>query len=300
MAASDSDYNPSTPPPAPAKRTRKRTAKALETETLQQLPTTRAAAQPNDDPGSTQQHRAQDELPPSVSLSLGRAPERGSTGIGELAVLIASLKETITQQSNIIANQNKIIEDIRSDRATFQPEQQHLKDQIAELHAQRPDVLDVQGTDSGGHGLIQGADLIVLLPEVSDNVQHMCKEGGNHQPILIAAGGIAEARSAAAALALGASGVVLGTRFLASHEANISKGYKDEILRASDGGQSTVRTKVYDGLRLTTGWAETYNARGVIDKSYIDAIAGMDEEENKKLYEEEMKKVMRVGILSHG
>jgi len=151
MAASDSDYNPSTPPPAPAKRTRKRTAKALETETLQQLPTTRAAAQPvqdgsratalhltqNDEPDSTQQHRAQDELPPfptrCVSLSPGRAPVRGGTGIGELAVLIASLKETIAQQNNIIANQNKIIEDIRSDRATFQSEQQHLKDQIAEL-----------------------------------------------------------------------------------------------------------------------------------------------------------------------
>jgi hypothetical protein len=148
MAASNSDYNPSTPPPAPAKRTRKRTAKALETETetLQQLPTTRAAAQPvqggsratalqlpqNDEPDSTQQHRAQYELLPiptgHVSLSPGRAPERGSTGIGELAVLIASLKETIAQQNNIIANQNKIIEDIRSDRATFQSEQQYLKD----------------------------------------------------------------------------------------------------------------------------------------------------------------------------
>ncbi|KAK7178590.1 hypothetical protein PSPO01_15353 [Paraphaeosphaeria sporulosa] len=146
MAASDSDYHPSTPPPAPAKRTRKRTVKVLETEILQQLPTIRVAAQPaqggsratalqltQNEPGSTQQHRAQDELPPSVSLSLGRAPARGSTGIGELAVLIASLKETITQQNNIIANQNKIIEDIRSDRATFQSEQQHLKDHIAEL-----------------------------------------------------------------------------------------------------------------------------------------------------------------------
>ena len=43
-------------------------------------------------------------------------------------MLIASLKETIAQQNNIIANQNKIIEDIRSDRATFQSEQQHLKE----------------------------------------------------------------------------------------------------------------------------------------------------------------------------
>lgn len=39
----------------------------------------------------------------------------------------------IAQQNSIIANQNKIIEDIRSDRATSQSEQQHFKDQIAEL-----------------------------------------------------------------------------------------------------------------------------------------------------------------------
>jgi len=151
MAASESDYHPSTPPPAPAKRARKRTAKALENETLQQLPTTRAAAQPvqdgsratawqptqNDEPDGTQQHRTQDKPPPipngRVSLPPGRALQRGSAGIGELTVLIASLKETIAQQNSIIANQNRIIEDIRSDRATFQAEQQHLKDQIAEL-----------------------------------------------------------------------------------------------------------------------------------------------------------------------
>ncbi|KAF2808822.1 uncharacterized protein BDZ99DRAFT_463692 [Mytilinidion resinicola] len=150
MAPSDSDYDPSTPPPAPAKRTRKRTVKAL--DALQQLPTTRAVpgrpiqiegratALPlpqNDEPNSTQQHPAHYELPPfptrHVSISSERAPEGASAGIGELAELIASLKETIAQQNNIIGNQNKIIEDIRSNRATFQAEQQHLKDQIVEL-----------------------------------------------------------------------------------------------------------------------------------------------------------------------
>jgi nitronate monooxygenase len=165
-----------------------------------------------------------------------------------------------------------------------------VKEAIDVIQAVRPDVLVVQGTDAGGHGLARGASLITLLPEVSDNVHRICSESGMPRPLLIAAGGIADARGAAAALALGASGVVLGTRLLASPEANISKGYKDEILRASDGGQSTVRTKVFDNLRGTTGWAETHNARGVINKSYVDAMAGMNEEENKKLYEEETKK----------
>ncbi|KAH7072949.1 2-nitropropane dioxygenase [Paraphoma chrysanthemicola] len=154
----------------------------------------------------------------------------------------------------------------------------------------RPDVLVVQGTDAGGHGLAQGASLISLLPEVCDAVAGMAFRDGYTGPVIVAAGGIVDARGAAAALVLGAAGVVLGTRLLASHEANISRGYQNAVLRASDGGQSTVRTKVYDNLRGTTGWAETHNARGVINKSYLDAMGGLSEEENKRLYEEEVKK----------
>jgi nitronate monooxygenase len=154
----------------------------------------------------------------------------------------------------------------------------------------KPDVLVVQGTDAGGHGLAQGASLISLLPEVCDAVSALSFEGGYAGPVIIAAGGIADARGASAALVLGASGVVLGTRLLASSEANISRGYQNEVLRASDGGQSTVRTKVYDNLRGTTGWAQSHNARGIMNRSYVDAVSGMSEEENKRLYEEEVKK----------
>ncbi len=159
-----------------------------------------------------------------------------------------------------------------------------------------PDVLVVQGTDAGGHGRVQGASLISLLPEVSDAIDALFQKssqinenGSLTRPILIAGGGIVEARSASAAFTLGASGVVLGTRLLACPEANITKGYRDEVLRASDGGQTTVRTKVYDTLRSTI-WPETHNARGVINKSYTDAIDGVSDDENRRLYNEEMKK----------
>ena len=50
----------------------------------------------------------------------------------------------------------------------------------------------------------------------------------------------------AACLALGATGCVLGTRFLVCEEAVVAKGYQDEILRFSDGGVSTVKTVIYD------------------------------------------------------
>lgn len=159
------------------------------------------------------------------------------------------------------------------------------------------DVLVVQGTDAGGHGLARGASLISLLPEVSDLLLSISSTSTPSQekkkgdiPILIAAGGISDARGAAAAFILGASGICMGTRFLASPEASIAKGYQNELLRVSDGGQTTVRTKVYDNLRGTTGWAETHNGRGIVNRSYVDAVAGMDEEENKRLYAEEMGK----------
>jgi nitronate monooxygenase len=147
-----------------------------------------------------------------------------------------------------------------------------------------PDVLVIQGTDAGGHGLAQGASLMSLLPEVHDAIE------SNNRPVLVAAGGIADARGASASFLLGASGVVMGTRFLACPEANIPRGYQNQVLRASDGGQTTVRTKVYDTLRGTTGWAESHNARGIVNRSYFDAIGGMDENENKRLYHEEMQK----------
>jgi nitronate monooxygenase len=146
------------------------------------------------------------------------------------------------------------------------------------------DVLVVQGTDAGGHGLATGAGLISLLPEIADALATLDKK-----PVVIAAGGIADARGAAAALVLGASGTCMGTRFLAAHEANITKGYMNEVLRASDGGQTTRRTKVYDTLR-GTNWAQSHNARGIVNQSYFDAEKGMSEEENKKLYEQEMQK----------
>ncbi|KAF2196234.1 inosine monophosphate dehydrogenase [Delitschia confertaspora ATCC 74209] len=165
-----------------------------------------------------------------------------------------------------------------------------VKEAVSITKAVKPDILVIQGTDAGGHGLVNGASIISLVPEVHDAVQELVEKERVPEPVIIAAGSIVEGRGAAAALALGAAGVAMGTRFLASHEASISKGYQNEVLRASDGGQTTVRTKVYDTLRGTTGWADTHNARGIINRSYGDAMSGMTEEENRRLYEEEVGK----------
>ncbi|CAN9416268.1 unnamed protein product [Alternaria alternata] len=155
----------------------------------------------------------------------------------------------------------------------------------------KPDVLVVQGTDAGGHGLVKGASIVTLLPEVKDTLEEYFQKTQTRQkPILVAAGGISDSRTFAAALTLGASGCILGTRLLATPEANITQGYRSAVLRTTDGGQSTVRTKVYDSLR-GTNWAETHNARGIITQSYVDAVEkGMSQEENTRLYKEEMER----------
>jgi nitronate monooxygenase len=105
-----------------------------------------------------------------------------------------------------------------------------------------PDVLVAQGTEAGGHG--GERSLFVLLPAVRDLAVD--------KPIL-AAGGIADRRGYDAAMALGAAGVLVGTRFSASDEALTAAPAKKRIVEAS--GDATVRTTVFDVVRGFDGWA---------------------------------------------
>ncbi|MCX5381603.1 nitronate monooxygenase family protein [Streptomyces sp. NBC_00091] len=83
------------------------------------------------------------------------------------------------------------------------------------------DVIVAQGGEAGGQG--GEVSTLVLVPQVVDMA------GGT--PVL-AAGGIADGRGLAAALCLGAQGVVMGTRFLASTEMSVSDAWKQRILDA--------------------------------------------------------------------
>jgi nitronate monooxygenase len=142
----------------------------------------------------------------------------------------------------------------------------------------RPDVLVIQGAEAGGHGTAEGAmGLMSLLPEVADAVSKT-------DMLLFAAGGIADGRGVAAALALGADGVVLGTRFLASREARISKGYQQEVVRATDGARSTVRTTLYNQLR-GTNWPKQYSPRGIVNQSWHNHQAGTPFDELKRVHD---------------
>ena len=97
------------------------------------------------------------------------------------------------------------------------------------------DALIAQGTEGGGHsGFVPLAELLPAVVAAAGKV-----------PVL-AAGGIADGRSLAAALALGAGGGWLGTRFLATTEAPISAAWKAAIVAARAG--DTVHTAAFDTL----------------------------------------------------
>lgn len=161
-----------------------------------------------------------------------------------------------------------------------------VQDALEVANLCHPDVIVVQGNDAGGHGLERSAGIMSLFPETADAL----KKAGHGNIPLVAAGGIVEGRGVAACLVLGAEGVAMGTRFLASTEAQIAKGYQDAVLRAKDGGVSTMRSKVYDILRGTTGWPDWIGGRGIINQSFLDAAKdGYVTEENKKAYAEALK-----------
>jgi enoyl-[acyl-carrier protein] reductase II len=103
------------------------------------------------------------------------------------------------------------------------------------IHAERAgcDAVVAQGTEAGGHtGQIGG---VALVPQVVDAVSI---------PVL-AAGSFVDGRGLAAALAFGAQGVWMGTRFIASREARAGEGYKKRITEI--GSADTVVTRCYSG-----------------------------------------------------
>ncbi|PCE21649.1 NAD(P)H-dependent flavin oxidoreductase [Burkholderia ubonensis] len=112
------------------------------------------------------------------------------------------------------------------------------------------DALIVQGAEAGGHNLRRA--LFPLLPAVRDAV-------GDAYP-LIAAGGIADGRGAAAALALGANAVMLGTRFVATDESLATPKMRQRLIDSTE--KDTVRTRAFDLVRGIE-WPAQYSGRAL-------------------------------------
>lgn len=114
------------------------------------------------------------------------------------------------------------------------------------------DVIVAQGGEAGGHG--EKRATFTLVPEVADLIARRSPD-----TLLCAAGGIADGRGLAAALVLGADGVVIGTRFYASEEALVHPNMKEAAVEAS--GDDTLRGNVIDLVRGIRDWPARYNIR---------------------------------------
>jgi len=134
------------------------------------------------------------------------------------------------------------------------------------------DILVAQGTEAGGHGASRG--LVTLVPEVVDAVRA--------QIPVVAAGGIADGRGLAAALMLGASGVLMGTRFYATREAAGADAAKERIRAA--GGDDTLRSIVFDISRRNV-WPAPFTGR-CLRNEHLDRWYGREAELMQRVDEE--------------
>jgi enoyl-[acyl-carrier protein] reductase II len=131
---------------------------------------------------------------------------------------------------------------------------------------QRVDALIAEGMESGGH--IGDVATLPLVPQVVDAVDI---------PV-IAAGGIADGRGLAAALALGAAGIQMGTRFICTTECQAHGNYKEKIVKAHDRATIVTGGSFGHPVRSIRGpfvrRLEDLERQGVSEEEFIEFGAG--------------------------
>jgi nitronate monooxygenase len=114
-------------------------------------------------------------------------------------------------------------------------------------------IIVAQGTEAGGHGAVRST--LPLVPAIADLVARRAPEA-----MVVAAGGIADGRGLAAALMLGAEGVLVGTRFYACAESLGHNNAKARLVAA--GAEDTLRTSTFDIVR-GYDWPENFTGRAL-------------------------------------
>ncbi|OBK31218.1 oxidoreductase [Mycobacterium sp. 1165196.3] len=137
------------------------------------------------------------------------------------------------------------------------------------------EVIVAQGGEAGGHGM-SVRSTFTLVPEVVDFVADR-----SPATLVAAAGGVGDGRGLAAALALGADGAVVGTRFWATPEALVSPQAQRRAVAA--GGDDTVRTRVYDVVRRLD-WPTGYTVRA-LNNAFLNTWHGNEAELSARLPE---------------
>jgi nitronate monooxygenase len=129
------------------------------------------------------------------------------------------------------------------------------------------DIIVAQGSEAGGHGAKRAT--LTLVPEVADLLARDSPE-----TLVVAAGGIADGRGLAAALMLGADGVLMGSRFWASTEASVHPSLQRAALSAN--GDATLRQTAADIAR-GFAWPAEFTGR-VLRNAFTDRWVGNEHE----------------------
>jgi len=148
------------------------------------------------------------------------------------------------------------------------------KKHVKKALAVNVDIICAQGTEAGGH--TGDVSTLVLVPQVADE----CREAGK---ICVAAGGLYDGRGIAACLALGAEGVWMGTRFLASPEANITTYNRNALIQSTS--NDTRRTEIYSGRPMrvmkdpyNSEWAaKSEQLQNLLNEGKIPSVADYHE-----------------------
>ena len=144
-------------------------------------------------------------------------------------------------------------------------QQVHTAAQAAQAVEAGADVIIAQGGEAGGFG--GACSTLVLVPQVVDAVAPV--------PV-VAAGGIADGRGLAAALALGAQGANVGTRFIASQEAGLSEGYKKAVLAAAS--DQTLRAEFVNNLVPPASEGAWATAPRVVRNAFVEEWHGREDQ----------------------
>jgi enoyl-[acyl-carrier protein] reductase II len=127
------------------------------------------------------------------------------------------------------------------------------------------DAVVVEGFEAGGHNGREELTTMVLVPQAVDSVKI---------PV-IAAGGIYDGRGMAAALAMGAEGVQIGTRFAATVESSAHDHFKQAMMEASPTDTFLILRKLIPARVIVNDWAKAVmaaEARGASEKELLDLI----------------------------
>jgi nitronate monooxygenase len=135
------------------------------------------------------------------------------------------------------------------------------------------DIIVAEGCEAGGHSGYRGT--FTLVPEAANYL-------AKHSPdtILVAAGGIGDGRGLAAALMLGAAGVLVGTRFIASEESEAPEGFRRAIIGAD--GDSTIKSNSVDVARKRY-WPNPEFVVRVLKNSFVGKWHGRERELEKSI-----------------